>query len=114
MNKCKGCDLCCRYVVIEIDKPKTEEDFDEIVWFLVHKNVRVFIDNDNSWNLQFDSACEKLKGGKCSIYDKRPSICRKYSTESCEKYGAGKSYKKLWKTSEEFIRWRNKNKKLLI
>ncbi|RMD45516.1 YkgJ family cysteine cluster protein [Candidatus Pacearchaeota archaeon] len=105
-NLCEGCSLCCKYIAIEIDKPENKEDIDQIRWFLLHKNVWVFIDHDNSWNVQFNTPCTKLSSkGLCTIYRKRPRICKDYSTESCEKWGEGKSFKVLWKNAEEFEKW---------
>ena len=109
---CDGCDLCCRHVALEIDEPEDKEDFDQIRWFLAHNDVWVFLDHDDSWNVQFNTPCEKLNDELCSIYEKRPILCRKYSTENCEKYGEGDSHTKLWKTIEEFDEWLEENKKL--
>lgn len=110
-NPCFGCTKCCNHVALEIDTPEDKEDFDQIRWFLVHRDVFVFIDHDDSWNLQFNSPCEKLsENGSCTIYDKRPTICREYDSENCERYGEGNSYKVLWKNLEEFEEWMKKNK----
>jgi uncharacterized protein len=109
-QNCDGCDKCCRYVALEIDAPENKEDYDQIRWFLTHKDVWIFIDHDDSWNIQFNTPCEKLsKSGKCTIYEKRPIICRKYSTDNCEKFGAGDSFKLLWKNIEEFEEWFEEN-----
>jgi len=109
---CEGCDLCCRHVALEIDVPEDKEDFDQIKWFLVHRDVWVFIDHDDSWNLQFSTPCEKLDdGGDCLIYETRPQICREYSLDACEKYGAGDSFKFLWKSLEEFEGWLRNSKR---
>jgi len=112
MNRCAGCSKCCEYVALEIDKPEDQEDFDQIKWFLLHKNVWIFIDHDNSWNIQFNTPCEKLTEEKlCGIYETRPQICRDYSNESCEKWGAGNSFKLLWKNEVEFEEWLRNHKK---
>ncbi len=110
-NPCQGCSLCCRYVALEIDTPEDQNDFDQIKWFLVHKNVWVFIDHDDSWNLQFNTPCEKLEGHLCGIYKTRPQICRDYSTENCERYGEGNSFKILWKSMEDFEEYLETSKK---
>jgi Fe-S-cluster containining protein len=112
-NPCAGCSLCCRYIALEIDTPEDEEDWDNIYWYLLHQNVWVWIDNDDSWNLQFNTPCEKLtKEGWCGIYDERPNLCKRYSSENCEKYGDGKSYKLLFKNAEEFQKWFKSGKKI--
>lgn len=84
------CDLCnarcCRYMAIEIDRPRTAADYDDIRWYLLHKKVAVFIDHDGVWHLEFQTPCEALrKDGRCSIYESRPRICRKHGEETlCE------------------------------
>jgi len=117
-NPCENCSLCCRYVALEIDAPEDQEDFDQIKWFLLHKDVWVFIDHDDSWNIQFNTPCEKLEGHLCGIHPKklgieadlRPHICHKHETNSCEKYGEGNSFVELWRTIEEFEGWLKKHK----
>lgn len=104
-NPCDGCDLCCRHIAVEIDTPETKKEFDNIKWFLLHRDVWVFIDNDGTWNLQMNTLCEKLKDGRCSYYEKRPAICKNYSAGSCEKNGDGDSFKVMWKGIEEFEKW---------
>jgi len=105
-NPCDGCDLCCRHVAVEIDAPETEKEYDQIRWFLLHENVWVFIDNDDSWNMQVNNKCKKLKeDGWCGYYEKRPIICREYSSENCERNGDGDSFKIMWKSLEEFNEW---------
>ncbi len=105
-NPCHGCTKCCEYVALEIDTPEDKNDFGQIRWFLTHKDVWVFIDNDDSWNLQFNTPCEKIgDAGWCDIYDERPTICRGYTSDNCDKNGAGDSFKLLWKNLEEFDEW---------
>lgn len=117
---CEGCGLCCKYVALEIDKPEDEKDFDQIRWFLIHKNVWVFIDHDNSWNIQFNTPCENLNEKMlCSIHplalgtkeDHRPKICDDYELDSCEKWGDGPAFKVLFKNEKEFLEWAKKSKK---
>ncbi|MGC9309499.1 MAG: YkgJ family cysteine cluster protein [Candidatus Nanoarchaeia archaeon] len=107
-NPCDGCSKCCEYVALEIDEPDLDkkEDIDEIRWYLLHKDVEVFVDNDDSWNIQFNTPCEKLtEEGLCSDYENRPTICRKHSPKNCEKYDEASSYKLLWKNQEDFNQW---------
>lgn len=104
-NPCEGCTKCCEYVALEIDAPEDAGDYDFIRWYLLHNDVWVFIDHDDSWNIQFNTPCEMIKGSKCSYYERRPKICRKYSSENCDKYGDGDSFKILFKTIEDFEKW---------
>ena len=64
---------CCRYVVVELDKPTTRLDREEIRWLLAHENILVFIDGDDgSWNVQFNTPCTHLDASnRCTIYHRR-------------------------------------------
>lgn len=84
MVNCKDCDArCCKHVALEIDTPEDKEDFENIKWYVCHKNVNVFVE-DGSWYIEFLTPCEQLgEENKCKIYEKRPKICRAYSEEEC-------------------------------
>lgn len=82
---CEGCNgKCCRYVAIEIDTPEDMDDLENIRWYVLHKNINVYVDADYQWHIEFLTPCEHL-GDKnlCQIYEKRPEICREYDTEEC-------------------------------
>lgn len=82
-HKCIG--LCCRYVALPIDTPKTRGDFDDIRWYLTHKGVTIFVEK-KSWYVSVDNTCRHLsaKDYRCKIYDKRPRICKGYKHVDCE------------------------------
>lgn len=111
-NLCGNCTKCCEYVAVEIDEPETEKDFDEVRWFLLHKNVRVFVDNDDDWYIEFLTPCEKLSEKGCLIYEKRPEICREHSMENCEMLGEGSPYKLLFECLEDLEKWISDGKKI--
>jgi uncharacterized protein len=78
---------CCKYTAIEIDRPTTKNDFDNIRWYLSHINVHVFVDHDKKWHVEFRSPCENLaENYECRIYEIRPRICRNHGNteEECE------------------------------
>ena len=54
---CKKCGNCCNHIALEIDAPKWKEDYNHILWYLLHENVRVFIE-DNEWYLEFLTRCK--------------------------------------------------------
>lgn len=85
-NKCSLCPgtKCCVYVTQQIDKPRTMEDFDLLMWQLAHKNMQIYKDEDG-WFLLAQTPCQFLeKDGRCGIYETRPQICRDYSNDYCE------------------------------
>lgn len=85
---CSSCDgKCCKYVVLEIDEPEDLEDFENIKWFICHKDVKVFIDEEGEWYIEFSTPCKFLdKNNLCTIYEKRPQICRDYNVNECTFY----------------------------
>ena len=88
-SRCSKCTaLCCRYIAIEIDKPETKRDFDDIRWYVAHRGVRVFVERGR-WYVEFRTRCKFLtKDNLCAIYEKRPRICREHDPNSCEFDGA--------------------------
>ena len=82
---CKNCDgMCCKYVALEIDTPETKEEFENIRWYVAHKNIGVYVDSDDKWHIEFKTPCEFLgKDNLCKIREKRPEICRGYSQDEC-------------------------------
>ncbi len=82
---CEHCTAaCCQYVALPIETPDTREDFDDIRWYLIHKNVSVFIEDDE-WFISFATACRHLQDDwRCGIYETRPKICRAYTTDNCD------------------------------
>src|SRR5437764_12461757 len=103
-NPCEGCDHCCRYVSIQIDRPTTKLEFDNIRWYLLHQKVSVMIDYEGDWLIQFDTPCAWLVDGQCTHYELRPEICRAYDPADCERY-AGPAEKVLLRTPEDLARY---------
>ena len=101
---CENCTICCEHVSLEIDAPEDKEDYENILWYLLHENVLVFID-EKDWFIEFKTRCKALTpDGLCRIHDKRPGVCRDYSQDSCELHGKGDDpYDTVFRSPEEFI-----------
>ncbi len=57
---------------------------------------------DGDWYICFQSKCRYLDGdNKCTIYDRRPRICRGYKTNNCEFTGEGEAYDMKFKKPED-------------
>lgn len=109
---CDNCDLCCQYVTVEIDKPKSKSAHDNIIWLLLHENVNVFTDHDNDWYVEFITPCQAWdkKTKLCAIYKNRPQICRDYKQKDCVKYVKEPAEKIYFKKAEDFKKYlKNKN-----
>jgi len=90
---CEKCDgLCCKYFALPIEDPEDWDDFDDIRWYLNHENVTVFLE-DGDWYINIKNKCKYLdENNRCQIYDKRPNICRGYTTNDCDKTSAEYDY----------------------
>ena len=106
-NICKKCEaLCCKYFALEIDKPTTRNDFENIRWYISHQKTSVFIQN-GKWHLSVKNRCKHLDSNNhCRIYETRPAICRKLDPKECEYHDqnavkAIKTLKQLEKYLEE-------------
>ena len=103
-SECLG--MCCRYVATEIGEPTCKTDYDHIRWYLLHKDVDVFIDDEGDWYIEFKSVCSMLgENNRCLGYENRPRICRKHGEEAsrdCEFRGDGDPYDIRFETAEEF------------
>jgi len=99
---CAQCTKCCRHVAIEIDRPRSKEDYRTLVWYVMHKGVRVFLDEENDWYVEFAGDCRGLDPrGLCTIYDHRPDICREYDPECCVHHGEGEYHEVLLETKQD-------------
>ena len=84
-NNCNKCDgLCCKYFAMEIDKPTTRNDFENIRWYISHQKTSVFI-QEGKWYLNVNNRCRYLdRDNRCKIYENRPAICRRLDPKNCE------------------------------
>jgi Fe-S-cluster containining protein len=121
---CRECAArCCRYVAIQLDRPKRKRDYDHIRWYLLHDGVNVFTAHDGHWYLEFETDCAELRNDNlCGIYGSRPRLCREHGAEpgECEFTGEGDPHVLHFSTAQEFegyldkqgVKWRWKKHKL--
>ncbi|MBD3379472.1 MAG: YkgJ family cysteine cluster protein [Candidatus Omnitrophica bacterium] len=102
MSPCRKCEAkCCRYFALQLDTPRTKEDFEKIRWYLAHKGVTVFVDK-RKWFLDVSNECRFLgKDHRCLIYDKRPLVCREHSPYECERDTSDFEHELTFNTLEE-------------
>lgn len=98
--ECGNCpSLCCRDMVLPIEKPKTREDVEELKWQIQYDTISVFV-RSYRWYLLIKGKCMYLsRDNLCKIYERRPDKCRRLSPPDCERYGD--FYDVLIKTPEE-------------
>lgn len=105
-DKCSG--LCCRYVALPIENPKTASSYDDIRWYLCHENIVVFIEK-KQWYLGILTRCKHLQDdNRCGIYERRPRICRKYTTDNCDYHGGEYDFDVLFTSAEQLREYAEK------
>ncbi len=84
-NRCAS--LCCKELVLCIEKPKDEEDAEFLRWQLQYDTVSIAI-NNHKWHTVTQGNCIYLtKDLLCSIYERRPQKCRRHNPPECERFG---------------------------
>ena len=74
---CKG--ACCESIVVQFETATDES----LEWLNLHEGVMA-----DKKSMRFECKCSMLKDGLCSIWNKRPQICRQYKigSEACLKH----------------------------
>ncbi len=109
-NLCEHCTAaCCRYVALPIDEPDDMSDFDDIRWYLLHENVSVFRE-DGDWFISFATPCRHLRPDHgCGIYETRPQICRKYTSDNCDYHSGDYGWDVHFTCPEHLDTWLKEN-----
>lgn len=98
-RKCAG--LCCRYVALPIETPKTKADFDDVRWYLAHEGISIFVE-DGDWYINIANRCKYLdQDNRCAIYEHRPRICRSYQDKNCDFHSGDYGYELHFTSIEE-------------
>lgn len=98
---------CCNYFALEIDKPTTPRDHDQIRWMLMHQHTVAWV-LDGDWYLEVRTPCKHLlPDNRCAIYDSRPQLCRDYGRpdDPCEYFTDDAEYDLYFDTVEKFEAW---------
>jgi len=83
--ECTDCGKCCTYVGVEIERPTRVRYVSDILWYLYHENVYVYVDGTGDWSVHFEARCRNLGDDLlCRIYEQRPHICRGFDDTTCE------------------------------
>jgi Fe-S-cluster containining protein len=111
-DKCSRClpAKCCLYFSLEIDRPRSKRDYDDLLWFLAHDDVSIYIWKKD-WYLMVHNRCKFLdvKTNLCSAYEYRPRMCREHTTDDCE-FDSDYDFDEHFKSYEDLKRWMKKKK----
>ena len=85
---CRTCPaICCKNLAMSIGKPVNRKEIEDLKWQLHFNTVKVFT-RHHHWYQWVKGVCRYLSDdNKCTIYEKRPSICRHHNPPDCEKFG---------------------------
>ena len=106
MSPCRTCESkCCRYFALQIDTPRSRDDFENIRWYIAHKGVMIYVKN-RKWYMDISNKCRFLtKDFKCSIYDKRPLMCREHSPKECERTAGDFGFSHVFHTLKDLDKY---------
>jgi Fe-S-cluster containining protein len=83
--ECTECGRCCTYVGIGINPPTSARHATDVLWYLYHEGVYVYVDGAGEWSVHFEARCRNLGDDLlCRIYVDRPHICRGFDSRVCE------------------------------
>jgi uncharacterized protein len=78
---------CCRYITVTVPAPRSEDDWDEVRWWLAHEGVMVTHDEDG-WMLHVRTPCTNLRpDNACGVYPDHMLACQEYDPSDCEYTG---------------------------
>jgi uncharacterized protein len=85
LKLCTECGKCCTYVAVGINPPTGPRYATDILWYLYHDRVSVWLDSDGEWSVLFETRCRNLADDLlCRIYEDRPHICRAFDNQTCD------------------------------
>lgn len=83
--ECTECGKCCTYVGVGINAPSRPRYATDILWYLYHQGVYVYVDGEGEWSVHFETRCRNLGDDLlCRVYADRPHICRSFDNRTCE------------------------------
>lgn len=103
--ECTECGRCCTYVGVGINPPTTPRLASDVLWYLYHAQVYVYVDGDGEWSVLFETRCRNLGAElRCGIYAERPHICRSFDNRGCEVNDPGHATL-TFREPVEFLDW---------
>ncbi|HXK09137.1 MAG TPA: YkgJ family cysteine cluster protein [Vicinamibacteria bacterium] len=108
--ECTDCGRCCTYVGIGINPPTSPRHATDILWYLYHQGVYVYVDAEGEWSVHFETRCRNLGVDlRCGVYLDRPHICRSFDDRTCE-VNAPARHTLTFREPAEFLAWLRERK----
>jgi Fe-S-cluster containining protein len=103
--ECTECGRCCTYVGVGINAPTRPRYATDVLWYLYHENVHVYMDGGGEWSVHFEAPCRNLGPDLlCGVYADRPHICRSFDNRTCEVNDAAR-HALTFREPREFLAW---------
>ena len=103
--QCTDCGRCCTYVGVGINPPMSARHATDVLWYLYHEGVYVYVDGEGEWSVHFAARCRHLGPDlRCGIYAQRPHICRTFDNRSCEVNDPAHD-SLTFREPDEFLEW---------
>lgn len=92
-----------------IKRPRLKHEIETLRWYLHFDTVQIYI-RSHRWHLLVKGKCIYLsKKNLCTIYDRRPDVCRDHSSDACEM--SGQWYDQMFTTPKDLDAYFNKKRK---
>jgi len=102
---CTECARCCQYLGVGINAPTTPRLATDVLWYLYHEKVSVYVDEEGEWSVLFETRCRNLRSDlRCGIYEERPHICRGFDNTECDVNAPG-ARALTFREPAEFLGW---------
>ncbi len=106
---------CCKYLNIVVENPRTPEEVEYLLWHIFHGASEVYLDEDGDWSVVFHNECYHLtQDNRCMIYERRPAICRQFSSTGCHGDVFEESIREHFKTAADLIGYIKKKRPALF
>jgi len=70
---------------VGINPPTSPRHATDVLWYLYHHGVYVYVDGEGEWSVHFEARCRHLGPDlRCGVYVDRPHICRTFDNRTCE------------------------------
>jgi uncharacterized protein len=108
--ECTECGKCCTYVGVGINAPSRPRYATDVLWYLYHEGVYVYVDGAGEWSVHFEARCRNLGPDLlCGVYADRPHICRSFDNRTCEVNETGHEAL-TFREPGDFLAWLRANK----
>ena len=108
--ECTDCGRCCTYVGVGINAPDSPRHATDVLWYLYHEGVYVYVDGEGEWSVHFEARCRNLGPDlRCGVYVDRPHICRTFDNRTCEVNDPVQD-SRTFREPVEFLEWLRETK----